>query len=79
MRRDISTTARGESIHEQRTDLDKRSIIAFDIGGANIKAAHSSGPILTIPFEVWKRPDELARAIAGAAARCPIPIGLSSP
>ena len=50
---------------------DKGSCIALDIGGANIKVAHSGGQALTIPFEVWKRPDELARAIADAAAALP--------
>ncbi len=47
------------------------SLIAIDIGGANIKAAHNCGQALTIPFEVWKRPDELGRAIAAAAAALP--------
>ncbi len=47
------------------------SIIALDIGGANIKVVHSSGQALTMPFEVWKRPDELGRAIAGAVAALP--------
>jgi (4-(4-[2-(gamma-L-glutamylamino)ethyl]phenoxymethyl)furan-2-yl)methanamine synthase len=46
-------------------------LVALDIGGANIKAAHSSGQALMIPFEVWKRPDELGRAIATAAAALP--------
>jgi probable H4MPT-linked C1 transfer pathway protein len=50
---------------------NKGSFIAFDIGGANIKVAHSGGQCLTIPFEVWKRPDELSRAIAGVAASLP--------
>jgi probable H4MPT-linked C1 transfer pathway protein len=50
---------------------DKRSYIALDVGGANIKVAHSGGLTVTLPFEVWKRPDELARAIAGAAAAVP--------
>jgi probable H4MPT-linked C1 transfer pathway protein len=45
--------------------------IALDIGGANIKAAHNCGQALTIPFEVWKRPDELGRAIATAVAALP--------
>ena len=48
------------------------SCIALDIGGANIKVAHSGGRAFSIPFEVWKRPDELARAIADAAAALPI-------
>ena len=47
------------------------SCIALDIGGANIKVAHTGGRAFSIPFEVWKRPDELARAIAGAAGVLP--------
>ena len=50
---------------------DHRPLIALDIGGANIKAAHSSGQALTIPFEVWKRPDELGHGDRGAAAALP--------
>jgi probable H4MPT-linked C1 transfer pathway protein len=38
--------------------------LALDVGGANLKAAHSSGKARTLPFELWKRPDELASAIA---------------
>jgi (4-(4-[2-(gamma-L-glutamylamino)ethyl]phenoxymethyl)furan-2-yl)methanamine synthase len=38
--------------------------LALDIGGANLKAAHSSGQARTLPFEVWKRPEELPQAIA---------------
>ena len=33
--------------------------IGLDIGGANIKAAHVDGTARTVPFEVWKRPDDL--------------------
>ena len=50
---------------------EEGSFIALDIGGANIKVAHSGGQALSIPFEVWKRPDELARAIAAAATALP--------
>jgi probable H4MPT-linked C1 transfer pathway protein len=45
--------------------------IGLDIGGANIKAAHGDGHALTVPFEVWKRPDELGSAIAGPVAALP--------
>ncbi len=45
--------------------------IGLDIGGANIKAAHSDGPALSVPFEVWKRPDDLARTIRNVAATLP--------
>jgi probable H4MPT-linked C1 transfer pathway protein len=52
--------------------LDDRSRwIALDIGGANIKVAHPGGLARTVPFEVWKRPDELARAIATAVTGFP--------
>ena len=50
---------------------DPGPFVALDIGGANIKVAHGDGPALTIPFEVWKRPDELGTAIAGAVAALP--------
>ena len=45
--------------------------IALDVGGANIKTAHGCGQARTVPFEVWKRPDELGQAIAAAAAALP--------
>ena len=45
--------------------------IGLDIGGANIKAAHIAGPARSVPFEVWKRPDELGLAIASVAATLP--------
>ncbi len=50
---------------------DRRQWIALDIGGANIKAAHSSGPARVIPFEVWKRPEDLPLAIESIAASLP--------
>lgn len=37
--------------------------LAYDVGGANIKAAHSSGKARSLPFEVWKRPSDLPLAI----------------
>jgi len=39
------------------------SWIAFDIGGANIKAAHQSGGARSLPFELWKRPEDLTRVL----------------
>ncbi len=50
---------------------DRLDWIGLDIGGANIKAAHREGPALSIPFEVWKRPVELGRAIASVAGTLP--------
>jgi (4-(4-[2-(gamma-L-glutamylamino)ethyl]phenoxymethyl)furan-2-yl)methanamine synthase len=51
--------------------LNDNPWIALDIGGANIKIAHSEGAARTVPFEVWKRPDELGPAIATAVATLP--------
>jgi probable H4MPT-linked C1 transfer pathway protein len=45
--------------------------IALDIGGANIKAAHTSGIARTVPFELWKRPDELPRLLSQLTAALP--------
>ncbi len=42
--------------------------LAVDIGGANLKAAHTSGAACAEPFALWKSPDQLAerlRALAG--------------
>ena len=44
--------------------------IGLDIGGANIKTAHENGHARTVPFEVWKRPDELGEAIAAQWRPC---------
>ncbi|HKI20540.1 MAG TPA: hydantoinase/oxoprolinase family protein, partial [Isosphaeraceae bacterium] len=45
--------------------------VALDIGGANIKIAHEGRRALNVPFEVWKRPDELGRTISAAVATLP--------
>jgi probable H4MPT-linked C1 transfer pathway protein len=55
----------------EATAADPGCWMALDVGGANIKVAHSGGQARTVPFEVWKRPDELGRAIAGAVASLP--------
>ena len=47
------------------------SWIALDIGGANIKVAHGGGQARSVPFEVWKRPDELASVLSAAVATLP--------
>lgn len=45
--------------------------LALDIGGANLKACHSSGPSRTSAFEVWRKPKELGRAIGELAEGLP--------
>jgi (4-(4-[2-(gamma-L-glutamylamino)ethyl]phenoxymethyl)furan-2-yl)methanamine synthase len=47
------------------------SWLALDVGGANLKAAHSSGTARSLPFEVWKRPDDLAMMVASLGATFP--------
>jgi probable H4MPT-linked C1 transfer pathway protein len=41
------------------------SVLALDIGGANLKAAHSAGPVRLQPFELWKNPAGLVDALRG--------------
>ena len=40
-----------------------RSVLGLDIGGANLKAAHSGGTAYLHPFELWKNPAGLAKAL----------------
>lgn len=43
--------------------MSPRSILALDIGGANLKLAHSSGTIRSVPFPLWKNPQGLSEAL----------------
>jgi (4-(4-[2-(gamma-L-glutamylamino)ethyl]phenoxymethyl)furan-2-yl)methanamine synthase len=45
--------------------------LALDIGGANIKAAHTSGAMRMLPFELWKRPDELSQVLRSLVSTFP--------
>lgn len=45
--------------------------LGLDVGGANLKAAHTDGKALAIPFELWKRPIDLADALARLTALMP--------
>ena len=38
-------------------------VIGLDIGGANLKAAHSDGPCRSVSFPVWREPERLAEAL----------------
>jgi len=40
-----------------------RSVLGLDIGGANLKAAHTSGSACLHPFELWKTPSNLPEAL----------------
>src|SRR6266852_9046349 len=39
------------------------SVLGLDIGGANLKAAHTDGSACLQPFDLWKTPDLLPNAI----------------
>ncbi len=45
--------------------------LGLDIGGANLKAAHESGPSLSIRFPLWKYPERLTEALDGLIRRLP--------
>jgi probable H4MPT-linked C1 transfer pathway protein len=41
-----------------------QSILALDIGGANLKLADGCGLARSVPFALWKHPDQLSTAVA---------------
>ena len=45
--------------------------LGLDIGGANLKAADSSGNALSEAFEIWRAPGELATRLRELIARFP--------
>ncbi len=47
------------------------SWLGLDVGGANLKAAHTSGMARSSAFELWKRPDDLGREVAALASTFP--------
>ena len=46
-------------------------LLAFDIGGANLKAADGLDFCTSRPFPLWRRPTDLAAALAALAAQRP--------
>ena len=45
--------------------------LGLDIGGANLKAAHSNGAAWSLPFELWRQPDALADQLHQLTAGAP--------
>jgi hypothetical protein len=39
------------------------TVLALDIGGANVKAAASGGQACSVPFALWRRPERLAEQL----------------
>src|SRR5262249_17295187 len=48
-----------------------RPVLGLDIGGANLKAAHSNGGVAFMPFPLWKEPAPLAEALRALIAPLP--------
>lgn len=48
-------------------------ILGLDIGGANLKAAASTGRAVSTPFALWKHPERLAGALGELIAHFPEP------
>jgi probable H4MPT-linked C1 transfer pathway protein len=46
-------------------------VLGLDIGGANLKAAHSGGVARTVPFALWKQPEGLTAALRELIALMP--------
>jgi probable H4MPT-linked C1 transfer pathway protein len=47
------------------------AVLGLDIGGANLKAAHSDGAAVSRPFPLWKRPGDLAPALRNLVGDLP--------
>jgi (4-(4-[2-(gamma-L-glutamylamino)ethyl]phenoxymethyl)furan-2-yl)methanamine synthase len=47
------------------------TVLGLDIGGANLKAAHTAGPARLRPFALWKHPGRLAEELSALVADWP--------
>ncbi|HQR07187.1 MAG TPA: hydantoinase/oxoprolinase family protein [Gemmatales bacterium] len=47
------------------------AVLGLDIGGANLKAATSTGQAVTMPFPLWKQPDQLSGGISQLVQKLP--------
>ncbi|MFO0879394.1 MAG: hydantoinase/oxoprolinase family protein [Gemmataceae bacterium] len=45
--------------------------LGLDIGGANLKAAHGAGSARSVPFPLWRQPDQLTEALGRLLAYFP--------
>ena len=48
-----------------------RPVLGLDIGGANLKAAHTSGAAKSVPFALWRDPGGLDAALGRLVAEMP--------
>lgn len=49
----------------------RHAVLGLDIGGANLKAAHSSGDAQSMPFRLWEKPGMLATRLSELIAAMP--------
>src|SRR6185312_7740262 len=49
----------------------RMTVLGLDIGGANLKAATSDNRAISVPFALWKQPDQLPAALTELVARFP--------
>ena len=59
------------SVHQANRDTTNVKTLALDIGGANIKVAHSAGGAWSVPFELWKQPTVLSDRLIGLVEHVP--------
>jgi len=58
----------GEAMDHRHGDRALGGVLAFDVGGANLKAADGRGRVHAEAFELWRRSDELADRLTAIAA-----------
>jgi probable H4MPT-linked C1 transfer pathway protein len=49
-----------------------KRVLGFDIGGANLKLAHTDGTAGTVAFELWKKPSKLPAALRALVTSAPV-------
>jgi len=47
------------------------NVLGLDVGGANLKMAHTNGTAWTVPFELWKHPHQLPDVLSELVALAP--------
>jgi probable H4MPT-linked C1 transfer pathway protein len=48
---------------------DMKRVLGLDIGGANLKKAHTDGTAASMPFELWKKPQKLPAVLRALVAK----------
>ncbi len=63
-----SPSGMGLLMDRHRAESPAGRVLAFDVGGANLKAADGRGRVHAETFALWRRPDELAGRLTAIAA-----------